>query len=290
MISTYGASSIGWLTQAVGGNWPWSNLVRYPANLQTANVDLVLCDIRPTDTARQLYAAEAMIRRIWTDRPNARILSVIFPHKNELSDTTVAPQDATDIAGDALTAHYGIPNIDYRQAVIDAVAGGDPLTKYIAADQLIHPTMDEGHTLAASLVEAYLAAHPSFTFGTADHSTLPALYNAAAGYYSTTEPQRILGTANDGTTGTWTTTGTRIESSEAGATATFIVTCHSFGLYSAGTANSVCDVQIDGGAWQENVAVTHNGNYTDDLADGEHTIIIRVRSGAAIRIDEFWAI
>ena len=290
MVSNYGASSIGWTTQAASGNWPWSNLVRYPANLKLADVDLVLCDIRPPDVTRQVWAAEALIRRIWTDRPTARILSVTFPHKNDLSDTTVAALDDYETAGNAMADYYGIPRIDYRAAVIAAAAGGDPLTKYIAAGELIHPTLADGHPLAASLVETYLLANPSFTFGPADHSTLPAYYNAEAEYYATTEPQRINGTANDGTTGTWSTTGTRIESSEENATVTFIVTCKSFGLYSAGTANTVCDVQIDGGAWQENVAITQNGNYFDDLADGEHTIVIRVRSGVAIRIDEFWAI
>lgn len=290
MISNYGASDIGWTTQARDGNWPWSNLVRYSAGIGTADVDLVLCDIRPTNIVREMKAAEALIRKIWTDRPTARILSVIFPGKNAPEDTTVADKTELNLAQEALAAHYGIPNIDYRAAVIAAVAGGAPLTDYIAADETIHPTLDVGHPLAASLVEAYLAANPSFTFGPANHSTLPEPLYDTDGYYTDTTRQRILGTANDGTTGTWTTTGTRIESSEAGATVTFVVTCRSFGLYSAGTANTVCDVQIDGGAWQENVAVTHNGQYFDDLSDAEHTIVIRVRTGVAIRIDEFWAI
>lgn len=268
--------------QARSGNWPWSNLVRLDDELLSGNApEIVLCDFRSVSPGRQQASLEAIIRKIWTANPQARIISPIIP---SVSGGEIAALDQQALDDHAMAAVYGVHMVDLRQAEIDLVAQGHLLTEYVSDGT--HQTAT-GHALASSLEQSLITS--SGLLSPENHSILPArIYDD--GYYETTEPQRILGNANAGTTGTWNTTGTRIESSEENATVTFVVTCHSFGLYSAGTENSVCDVQIDGGAWQTNVAVTHNGNYFDDLADGEHTIVIRVRSGVAIRIDEFWAI
>lgn len=249
--------------------------------------DLVLCDYRSVAgaNARNRKALEAITRKIYTANPAARIIAPIIPAPDGVDPTQIGDLTADDILDNALAAYYGVHLVDLRQAEIDLIALGNPITDYIGGGT--HQTV-AGHAIASGLEVALLQSLGIYT--AESHGTLPAPLYDTDGYYTDTTPQRILGNANDGTTGTWTTTGTRIESSEAGATATFVVTCRSFGLYSAGTANTVCDVQVDGGAWLENVTVNHNGQYFDDLSDAEHTIVVRVRTGVAIRIDEFWAI
>lgn len=272
-----------WDNQAISGHWPWSNNIRANAEILSASKDLILCDFRPTNTGREMEAAEAIIRRIWTANPTARIISPIFPSSSDMIN--VSALSATELAANALATYYDIPLIDYRQAVIDLVAGGALLTTYLA--DTIHPTA-AGHALCASLVEAYLQANPGFTITSANHYTLPARQYDNGDYEAS--PTRLYGTAYTSRTGAgWTDTGTRTENSTEGDTITFTATCKSFGLYSAGTANSVADVQIDGGEWQTNRTISHNG-YDQDISLAPHTITIRVRAGSAIRIDEFWAI
>lgn len=248
---------------------------------------MVLCDYRAVAgaNARNRKALEAITRKIYTANPSARIIAPIFPTPDGEDPTQIADLTADEITDNALAEYYGVHLVDLRQTEIDLIALGNPITDYISDG--VHQTT-AGHAIASGLEQSLLTSLGRYT--AENHASLPARLYDTDGYYEDTTPQRILGTANDGTTGTWSTTGTRIESNTAGSTATFIVTCRSFGLYSAGTANTVCDVQIDGGAWQENVTVTHNGQYFDDLSDAEHTIVVRVRAGAAIRIDEFWAI
>lgn len=260
--------------------------MRYPAKLQTADVDVVLCDLRPTNTGQELKAAEALIRRIWTDRPGARIISPIFPAR-DTGATTVNELEDYEIAANTLCQHYGVIQIDYRQAVIDLVDDGADLNTYMADE--IHPTT-AGQQLCFEMIRDYLIANPDIIHEAEDHNTLPARLYDDGGFER--EPARIVGTDNDSTTGTWSTTGTRIESSTAGSTVTFTATCQSFGIYrsDSGYVTATVDVQIDGGAWQLARAISHNGFYGTNPEYGEHTITIRVRTGSTVRIDEFWAI
>lgn len=276
--------------QSVSGNWSWSNLVRYPDELgAAAGANLIMCDNRtPGQYPREQKSLEAMYRKIRADFPNAAIVAAIYPEKENLADTTVMALTAQQEADQVLAAAYGVHLVNYRQAVIDDVAGGEPLTTYLAGSELVHPTT-YGKGVLVNMI--YAAAFAGGWLASESHGALPTAIYDTDGYYTDATSQRIDG--NTGTeTGTgWADVGTAgRESSTAGDTIQFVVTRRSFGLYSAGTANTVCDVQIDGGDWQENVAVTHNGNYFDDLSDGEHTIVVRVRADAAIRIDEFWAI
>jgi hypothetical protein len=284
-IANYPQYQVTRMSQALGGNWPWSNLVRYPANLGSINCDLVLCDVRPTNTGRELLAAEALIRRIYTDNPTARIISPIFPANQDGDPTTVDAKLANEIAGETLCTAYDIVMVDYRQAVIDAIAEGANISTYMA--DIIHPTT-AGRYLCYEMVRDYLIAHPSWMLSPGNHSVLPPRVNAGSADYEN-EPVRIVGTGRDAVTGTWTATGTRIESNETGATITFHATCQSFGLYTPGTYNTVADVQVDGGDWLTDCTIGYNG-FDGDLIRGPHTFVVRVRAGVPLRVDEFWAI
>ena len=283
IATTNADKAVAWTLQAISGHWPWSNLIRYPAQLQAAMpVDVVLCDYRLVNDW-DYPALEALTRRIYTDNPQAVIISPIIP---EDVDTNGAVDALTQLNLDsvALGEHYGVHFVDYRQEVIDRVAGGDSLSLYMA--DAIHPTT-LGQQICAAMIEAAILANNWLS--PEDHSTLPArLYDDGT---HELEPTRAVGTSGT-RAGTWTVTGTRIQSSTAGSTVEFAATCQQFGIYRSDTGYTVpsVDVQIDGGAWQENVAISHNGFYGTAPSYGAHTITIRVRAGVTVRIDEFWSI
>lgn len=276
---------VNWTQQAVSGNWPWANLVRYPAQLQSAMpVDIILCDYRATEAGREIASLEAMTRRIYTDNPQAVIIAPIIP-VNENGDGLVDAIDALQTETNEMGIYYGIHLVDYRQEVIDRVASGDSLSLYMA--DAIHPTALGQQVCGDMIIDAIIA---NGWLSPENHNILPArLYDD--GSYEENEPSRQVGTAGT-RTGTWTVTGTRIESSTAGSTVEFTATCQSFGIYrsDSGYPIAVVDVQIDGGAWQEAQAISHNGFYGTNPAYGAHTIKIRIRAATSIRIDEFWAI
>lgn len=276
--------------QARDGNWSWSNLVRYPDEMGVmSGANLIMCDNRSAGySPREQKSLEAMYRKVRTAFPNAAIVAAIYPEKTDLADTTVAALSSQQQDDQTLAAAYDVHLVDYRQAVIDAVAGGEPLTTFIAGSELVHPTT-YGKGVLVDMI--YAAANAGGWLAGESHGALPTAIYDTDGYYTDATPQRVNGNTGVETGTGWADVGTAgRESSTAGDTITFTKTCRSFGLYSAGTANTTCDVQIDGGTWQTDVAVTHNGQYFDDLSDAEHTIVIRVRTGVAIRIDEFWAI
>lgn len=284
IITTRPEKLVSWTPQAISGHWPWSNLIRYPAQLRASMpVNVVLCDYRLVND-RDYPALEALTRRIYTDNPQAVIISPIFPEDTG-ENGAVDALTQLNIDSAALGEHYGVHFVDYRQEIIDRVAGGDSLSLYMA--DAIHPT-SLGQQICEAMIEAEILANNWLI--PEDHSILPArLYDD--GSYEENEPSRQVGTAGT-RTGTWTVTGTRIESSTAGSTVEFTATCQSFGLYrsDSGYTIAIVDVQVDGGAWQEAQAISHNGFYGTNPAYGLHTIKIRIRAATSIRIDEFWAI
>jgi hypothetical protein len=271
------------LSQAKSGHWPFSNNIRYAAELGAAPRNFYLGDYRIVNIGRDSKALEALTRRIYTDNPQAVIVSPIIPEdgnsNGQVDDLTQAMLDTIEMA-----AHYGVHLVDYRQEVIDRVAGGELLSVYMS--DIIHPTA-YGQQICAEMIEAAIVANGWLT--PENHSVLPArLYDN--GTYEA-EPTRTLGTGYDAISGTgWVPTGTRIVSSTAGDTVTYSATCQQFGIYRADSASPLIDVQIDGGDWLLSQVVTHNGFYGGDLTYGPHTIVFRVRSGYPIRIDELWAI
>lgn len=267
-------------SQAVGGNWPYSNLVRYPDELQkTQPIELFLTDYRIV-TALDYKALEALTRRIFTDNPRAIIVSPIIPVDANL-DGAVDDQIQSELDSATLATQYGVHLVDYRQAVIDLVAGGALLTDYI--QDTIHPT-NAGCELCGQMVYDAIVANSWLT--PENHSSLPARLYDDGSYEN--EPVRINGTENTSKTGTWTETGTRIESSEVNATITFTATCQSYGVYrSDNLDNNNVSVSVDSGAYSE-LLVNRNG-VAIVAGRAEHTITIKVLSGTVI-IDEFWAV
>lgn len=276
-----------YVNQARSGHWPFSNLMRlYDELLAGTAPEIVFCDFRIVN-AWDYYALEAIIRRIWELNYRTRIISPIFPGTSDPSTNIVLPQDQVELDNIRLANHYGVYLVDLRADIINRVASGDPLSDYMA-DQIHLTTL--GYALGTELQDALIVDRDLLSPD--DHRVLPAPLFDTDLYWTISTIQHVDGADNDGETGTgWADVGTNgRESSTAGDTITFIATFREFGLYSAGTPNTVCDVQIDGGAWEESRYITQNGYYGGVLPDGNHTIVIRVRSGVPIRIDQFWAI
>jgi hypothetical protein len=276
--------NVQWLNQAISGHWPWSNNIRYPTNLHGQVSNIYLPDYRIVNAGRDDRALEALTRRIYADNPRAVIISPIIPEDAD-TNGVIDNQTQSDIDSIAMAQYYGVHLVDYRQAVIDLIAGGALLSDYL--QDSIHPTV-AGHALAASMIETAIVTNGWLNGET--HPTLPArLYDD--GEYEQA-PTIKLGTGYDSKTG-WTITGTRIASTTAGDLVTYSATCSQFGTLNtaSGYPSNIVDVQIDGGAWVLSQIVSHNGYYGGSFAYGPHTITLRVPAGgASVRIDEFWAI
>jgi hypothetical protein len=177
-----------------------------------------------------------------------------------------------------LAAYYGVPIVpvwEWTKSVVPSLYDLDEL--FLDG---VHPG---GAPLIAYIVEQLQALLTQLSVPSV---TLPErLYSGSADYENDSTIK--LGTEYDSKTGTWTETGTQVESSEVGATITYSATCQSFGRYRADGASEDVEVSIDGGAYQA-MTVYQNGA---EIATGRgaHTITIKVRSGT-VRIEEFWAV
>lgn len=280
-LSNYPEYDFSFVNYSLDGHNTWSNLVRL-----TTGADLFIIDhANDGATVWERASLEALIRRLWAANPATRIIIINSPtwisldtSDNAIVDTPKNQDVIEEI--EALAAHYGIPIIDYWgwcQANVPA-----PYDLIDLTADTVHPTVI-GYAEMAELLEAELP-----TGGGAKPVTLPARLYDNGDYENT--PTRVNGSASDGTTGTWSTTGTRIESSTAGSTVTFAATCQSFGIYrSDGGSSSGLEYSVDGGESWSNIALYQNGTVISG-GRAAYNIIIRVKAGGSVRIDEFWAI
>ncbi|MBK7179770.1 MAG: hypothetical protein IPH82_21760 [Chloroflexi bacterium] len=267
---------------ALDGHNSWSNLVRL-----TTGADLFVIDhANDGVTAWERASLEAIIRRLWTANADTRIIIINSPtwFTQDTSNNAVVntPTNQTIIEEiETLAAHYGIPIVDYWGWCQTNVPSPYNLNQ-ITTDT-VHPSTAVGYPAMAALLEVYLP-----TGGASKPATLPARLYDNGDYENT--PTRTLGNANAGTTGTWSTTGTRIESSTAGSTVTFAATCQSFGIYrSDGGSNANLEYSVNGGSTWSNMVLYQNGTVITG-GRAAYSIIIRVKTGGSARIEEFWAV
>lgn len=234
------------------------------------------------DEAHHKQTLEAFIRRSLATFGarvyHMRFFDVVNP---AVDDPTTTPAFAAWLAAaEVICDHYaatGVSEVDYYGAVTDLVNNqGHHLSEYFA--DVIHPT-PAGHQLAADLLAA--AYNPTDGRPTIN---LPArLYSGDYEYPATIRN----GADHDGVTGTWSEIGTRMESSEVGATISYIETCASYGCLKLTAGNNNVEISIDGGAYASG-SFYQNGR---PIATGRglHTIAVKVVSGP-VRIDEAWFI
>lgn len=270
---------------ALGSRNTWNHLMRQDEFLASP-VDVLVFDAA-NDIVRDIDQAsfEAFIRLLHANNPHMRVVVSLFPRVTDpdVNSSVDAYENAERMELVRETCeHYNVTVVDFAAEVRRLVnEEGRNLSEFLGDN--IHPA-DGGHQLEAELLEPLL---PSLYSATGMMpATLPErLYPKSADYENT--PVRILGTDYDSRTGTWGDTGTRIESSETGATVTFSATCQSFGVHRADAGTNTVQVSIDGGAFE---SLTFNYNGTEiPSGRGEHEIVIKVVSGT-VRIDEFWAI
>jgi len=282
LIDTYPQNTYTLVNSAVDGQNSWSNLVRYPDDIQPHAPDYVVLDaVNDDKVANDPPALEALIRRIWTDTPNCKFIAMKFFGVTDYTDddTVYTSPDADEWEDiEAILDHYGIPFVDYYSEVVRQIEEESKhLTDFFRDN--IHPG-DGGRALSAEMLQAAITAGEPKVIG-----TLAARLHAASEHYEE-EPQRLVGTDYDSRTGTWSDDGTVAETSEAGATITYSGTCISFGAIRTDSSDSAIEVSIDGGEYAS-VYVASNG-YQIPAGRGAHTITLK--SPGTLEIAEFWMI
>lgn len=267
--------------KGLGGTASWWGLHRLQEDVIDRAPDLVVLDfaVNDYDHPHHRRQAEAMIRRLRTLLPGARLAAMIFL---EVADKNGS--DATNLkapvaaAWKALCARYGIPIVDYAKEVQHQIAGGETTLSALFADN-VHPN-NAGHTLAAERLGELLSGN-FFKLRQLAGELPDRIYDN--GEYEA-EPLQ-LDPAEGETSGTWTPAEGGLSSSEAGATITFEAECQSFGLdcnYGAGAA--VVEYQVDGGSWSEYnyeaAGVNWHCLWTGNR--GAHVIVMRVKSGTLL--------
>jgi hypothetical protein len=259
-------------TIALSGWATFPNLVN-KADLAASTV--IVFD-QSNDGADDLPCFEAFIRKCSVD--GQKVIPILNPSWTATTDDQIdIPNNLTALQGQrAICAALGIDYVDGHLLTKAHVTAGGHITDWFA------DTAHYNATGGAAIRDDLLTILP--TGGTVT-TPLPAYVNAAAEDYMGT-PVIILGTDYDSKTGTWTETGTRVESSEVGATITYSGTFRKFGIYRASGNYTTVTVTIDGGDPINDFALYANGY--DIGTRGAHTVVITVTS--AVRIDEFWAV
>lgn len=276
----------GMTNKGIDGKDSWYNLIRLQADVIDLVPNLVIYDCTANDIAGSIYekCEEALIRRLRTDLPNAKLCGIVFGRvANRLGTDPTNTNAAVAAFFRAILNNYSIFYGDQTAEVVRNFNAGVYTLAQMFADEL-HPA-DIGHLLGKQVLASVL---PSVL-----NQTLPVLaaplYDIAGDYSQT--PIIKTATTNDGETGTWVHSGTDEVSSEAGATITWTGTFSSFGLDTGYGASQTYAWQIDGGSWT-NVSPSSIGYTNNLLWNGErveHTVIIKVVVGI-ITLKRFLAI
>lgn len=263
---------------AISGRDPYNTLFRYDADVKAYSPTLFVIDAL-NNTGCAPYALEALIRKLWTDTPNCRIVFMCF---NTYPNTTDAAVDAP--TGDALittqktiAAQYGIPAIDVSAEYKTRVKASTNHLSDLIIDT-VHPS-NLGHQVAFDLLSPTLTS--SFLSTQQKPVSMPARVYADSVYFENA-PQTMNGTAYTSKTGVWSEVAGTLSSNSAGATVTYTVTGISIARPEGdGTVTITCD----GSA----VSSVFGANGIKLPSYGAHTIVITVVSGT-VTISKLWVI
>lgn len=278
--------SVSSLNTGVGGSTSWYALASQLSLIVAQNPRVVSIEFAVNDTTATLYAetAEALIRRIRTLLPSAKIVFIAFAKVSNpaLNDATNLNQVLHD-RWKSLCETYGVSFASFADLLYQTVnVNGGTLADYLS--DTVHPTA-AGHALAAvALAPAVMAgfiagpmpALPERVYDSEDLENAPVVRN---------------GVDNDGESGTWTTSGTDRVSNVAGSTITYTAVCCTFGINhtSAGSIRW----RVDGGSWTT-IDLSSYGAGTEltrtaKLPRASHTVNIEVLSGT-VTIKRFLSI
>lgn len=258
----------------------YSNLVRLSRDVLANEPDVIVID-----HANGLYSPECMesfIRRALTGNLSRKLILLEMPswYGQDYTDNNLitTPTNEADMAiVNALATHYSLPIIQTWVWAKTVVPGTYDLDALFTDG--VHPSSIVGAWLAGEI-----KTQLDLGFSSAG-SALPDRLYASTDYDNT--PIIIAGTGYTSKTGTWAENGTKVSSSEVGATITFSATCQSFGCDGNRLGTQEVDISIDGGAYASGAIYQHGSLISAGRA--AHTITIKVTSGT-VYIDEFWAI
>lgn len=281
----------------VGGTPSWYALVRLETDVLDHAPALVFVDFAVNDTQDDAVgdrsdgfapAAEALLRRLWTELPNAMLIVSIFTWPDDYSYMSAGRRAARD-KWLALASHYSLTPVRFDSALETLMGEGyddTDVEAYFAGANNVHPN-DAGHNIIYGLMTPKLAT----ITGNAP-ATLPTRYYAEAEDYEAA-PIIRTGTDNDGETGTWATQDTTArQSSTADSTIEWAGTFSSFGLdTNFDTGAGAYAWSLDGGAeTQVDLSAQDVANQPlSNFAYGAHTMTLRVVSGT-VRVNRFLAI
>lgn len=278
--ASYARSNWTFVSTASNGYTTWTNLVLLSTLTAAAHELIIIDPVNDDSTDFRKATCEALIRRIRTILPAARLVLMKFAtvsDQNVDASINTPTNSASYQQWSDMAAHYGIQLIDVVAGMQAAVAGGTHLNTLLA--DTVHPTV-AGHTIAYNLLQPYLNSSQ------APITPLPArLYALSSDYENVPVVQN--GSAYTSRTGAWSDNGAQVISSEVGATITYTATCQSFAIYRADSVASGVEYSIDGGAYQGMNAYPAYG--WPIVARALHTITFRVTSGT-LKIDQVWMI
>lgn len=263
-------------------------LIRLQTDVIDHDPELVIIDFSVNDQDETYYqaAAEAMVRRLRTALPNAKLVGVHFlqvddPAENDPTNVKAAVKATWQ----AIADHYGFPFADFAGEVARAVGAAEhTVADYL--NDIVHPK-DLGHATAATLLEAVM---PTLFAGAQVSGALPARLYALSEDYEN-DPIVRNGTDNDGETGTWyTTDGTHRESTTADSTITYTGTFQMI-IRDFQIKTAVIQTKVDDGDWFQTNIGNDGSNYRTHWigARGVHTVTFKVVSGT-VELRRFLAI
>ena len=279
---TYRDTTWNFYNASQSGMTTWNNLYRMQAAVLDRAPDLVLLDNANDDVGNiGQKAVEAFARRIWGSYPEckivfAKVFNVSSPYDNSAVDTPLNSGQQAEFT--AIAEHYGIPIVPFYDRIKALVNGSNELCWYLT--DIVHPTA-MGHGELSGLLEDTLCAQ--FLANQQSPATLPARLYDNGDYEQAA--QGINGTGYSAITGTWSTNGTTISSSEAGATVTYTVTCRTFGR---AESDGTVQASVNGSAYG-NVTFTAQGSSYAIYTRAAHAVTIKVISGT-VTISKFWSI
>lgn len=237
---TYTKSTLVHRNAGVSGTPSWYGLVRLQTDVVDHNPELVFIDFAtndPDDDARGSRsdgfapAAEALIRRLRTDLPSASLFVPIFTWPEGYSSLQASQIAARD-KWLRLARRYNIPTVRLDREIQRLTGTNTPtdeqIDAYYQAPANVHPS-NLGHLTTHEAIRRAMWPYMASASTAAQMAAMPARMYAESDDYEET-PQIVNGTSLTEVGGTWTSDGTAVVSSDAGAKLSYTGTFCSFGL------------------------------------------------------------
>ncbi len=160
---------------AIGGTGSDLGVFRIERDLLVYNPDLVFVEYAVNDSGRNsesvMSSMEGIVRKIWANSPLTDICFVYTTAKEFVPDMVMGKQMETVKVMEELADYYQIPSINMGLPVARLYASGelalaaDPLensNRIVFSKDGVHPLLESGHPIYASLVGKYLKQMSDF--------------------------------------------------------------------------------------------------------------------------------